>query len=420
MNRWISWTLKVLLASFTFLHMLPGSTSLTVHAYAFVDVNLISMENESVLPHQTVVVVRDQIVAITPVSKLPLPANVIRINGANAYLIPALTDMHVHLSTEYDLIQYLRYGVTTVRNMNGTPQHLIWRDEIARDERIGPQIVTAGPCVGELPAQWADSSIDVCMNTTVMDQHLAGYDFIKVYDNLPISAHCCLMDAARAYGMDVVGHVPDGMPLADILTSGQRSIEHLEGYGGVPADQLLQIIEETVRNEVWNCPTLTIWQRLHATEGASSAARDALTDYAAHNTRTLLCLPPRCDTQGYTLDPPSAQRLQLVAQLHKAGALLLLGTDAPMLCTVPGFSVHQELQNFVDAGLTPFDALKTATVNPAIFWNQLDERGTVSVGKEADLLLLRANPLDDIRATQEIIGVMVNGEWFASPSCIGQ
>jgi imidazolonepropionase-like amidohydrolase len=120
------------------------------------------------------------------------------------------------------------------------------------------------------------------------------------------------------------------------------------------------------------------------------------------------------------LDPPSAQRLQIVAELHKAGALLLLGTDAPMLCTVPGFSVHQELQNFVDAGLTPFDALKTATLNPAIFWNQLDERGTVSVGKEADLLLLRANPLDDIRATQEIIGVMVNGEWFASPSCIGQ
>ena len=137
MNRWISRTLKVLLASFIFLHMLPGSTILTVHAYAFVDVNLVSMENESVLPHQTVVVVSDQIVAIAPVSKLPLPANVIRIHGANAYLIPALTDMHVHLSTEYDLIQYLRYGVTTVRNMNGTPQHLIWRDEIARNERIG-------------------------------------------------------------------------------------------------------------------------------------------------------------------------------------------------------------------------------------------------------------------------------------------
>ena len=101
--------------------------------------------------------------------------------------------------------------------------------------------------------------------------------------------------------------------------------------------------------------------------------------------------------------------------MHKAGAPLLLGTDAPMLCTVPGFSTHQELRNFVAAGLTPFEALKTATVNPAVYWNQLDERGTVSVGKQADLLLLRANPLVDISATQDIIGVMVNGQWYSVP-----
>lgn len=179
-------------------------------------------------------------------------------------------------------------------------------------------------------------------------------------------------------------------------------------------------IAATSAAQVWNTPTLTIWQRFRPSVGEAGPAQTAMRRYAAWHAKSTLCTPADFHARAYALGPVSTQRREIVAALHAAGAPLLLGTDAPHLCTIPGYSVHQELQNFVDAGLTPYDALRTATVNPARYWGEFATRGTVAVGKEAELLLLRRNPLADVTATQEIVGVMHGGEWLTPSDLLAQ
>ena len=406
------------LIALTFCSLLPAAGGHASHALslaappsAIVDVNVVTMDVDAVLPRQTVIIAAGRIVALGPVDTVAVPAGATVIDGAGRYLMPALTDMHVHVETPADLRFYLAYGVTTVRNMNGRPQHLRWRDEIAQGTRVGPRMVTAGPCMGELPCA-CDGVTAAAYAARVAAQQAQGYEFIKVYDYLPADAYAAVLAAASELDLDVVGHVPDTVRLDRVLASGQRSIEHLDGYSSLQADDRPALIAQTVEHGVWNTPTLVIWQRFRPADCALSPAQLAMRRYAAHHAKSTLCTPADFATRAYALGPVSAQRRDLVAALHAAGAPLLLGTDAPHLCTVPGYATHQELQNFVDAGLTPYAALRTATVNPARFWHELDTRGTVAVGKVADLLLLRADPLADVRATLEIVGVMQDGVWM--------
>ena len=225
-----------------------------------------------------------------------------------------------------------------------------------------------------------------------------GYDFIKVGDGLSASELAAVVDAAGEQGLDVVGHVPDGMSVAGALSSGLRSIEHLDGLAGLTPEALSSLLPQIVANDVWFCPTLTIWQHFEPVDGEKSHAQIALADYTENTSRASRCLADASGDSSYALSRPSDNRLALVSQLHSAGVPLLLGTDAPFLCATPGVSVHQELANFVEAGLSPYEALRTATHNPALFLGELDDFGTVEVGKRADLLLVGRNPLEDVSA----------------------
>lgn len=386
---------------------------------AIVNVHVVTMAGPDLLPGQTVIVADGHITAIGPTDSVAISPDTHVIDGAGGYLMPALTDMHVHVETEQDLLFYLAYGVTTVRNMNGRPHHLRWRGEVDQGARLGPRIVTAGPCLGELPHAWTNATPDD-ITAAVAAQKTAGYDFIKVYDHLPASLYGHVLRAAAAHGMTVAGHMPDGVPPMDVIASGQRTIEHLDGYCNLQPHQLPDAIAATSAAQVWNTPTLTIWQRFRPSVGEAGPAQTAMRQYAAWHAKSTLCTPADFHARAYALGPVSTQRREIVAALHAAGAPLLLGTDAPHLCTIPGYSVHQELQNFVDAGLTPYDALRTATVNPARYWGEFATRGTVAVGKEAELLLLRRNPLADVTATQEIVGVMHGGEWLTPSDLLAQ
>ncbi|MEZ4660129.1 MAG: amidohydrolase family protein [Caldilineaceae bacterium] len=385
-------------------------------AIAFMNVNVIPMDSERILTDQ-IVIVRDGIIArMGPSPSIQPPTDAYVIDAQGQFLMPGLADMHVHLREEHYLLLMLANGVTTVRNMAGTPQILEWRAQIAAGSRLGPQIFTAGPFLDEVPMYDEynkEFETPEGAARVVAAQKALGYDFIKVYDGLRPSSYLNIVRAAQSVNMPVVGHAPDAMTIGQVLAAGQRSIEHLDGYFGIYAEELPAAIALTVEKEVWNCPTLIMLQRFEAIGGPCTEVQQEILAYVPEWVRDSWYLPKDFPEHGYEYAATHAAYCQLVRNLHEAGAHLLLGTDAPEPCAAPGFSVYHELQNLADCGLTPFEALQTATVEAARFLRRRDELGTVAPGQRADLILLAANPLEDVRNVRQQVGVMVHGQWFS-------
>ncbi|MFN8442837.1 MAG: amidohydrolase family protein [Caldilineaceae bacterium] len=385
-------------------------------SYVIFDVNVIPMTGEIILPHQTVVIANHRILQIAPVTATPIPAGSQLIDGRNHYLMPGLADMHIHLNREYYLSLLVANGITTVRNMKGTPEILAMRQRIANGELLGPRIYTAGPILNEVPydqpSQRILSTLDGAEHI-VAEQKADGYDFIKVYDGLSGSAYQNVTKAAQEFGIKVAGHVPDGMSVLQIIEAGQQSIEHLDGYCTLEESQLAAIAQQTANAGVWNCPTITAFQPLQPVAGTRTYVQQEMFDYIPTLTLKIWFLPKDFREQAYNYASINPVQRNIIQALHKAGALLLAGTDAPMPCAVPGFALQQELKNLTEAGLTAYEALQTATYNPARFLNTLDKFGTVTVGSEADLILLNANPLDDVANLRQIDGVMLQGCWLS-------
>ncbi|MEZ4710342.1 MAG: amidohydrolase family protein [Caldilineaceae bacterium] len=374
------------------------------------------MDSERILVDQTVIVREGKIARMGPSELVEAPVNAYIIQAQGEYLMPGLDDMHVHLREEHYLLLMLANGVTTVRNMAGTPQILEWRAQIAAGSRLGPQIFTTGPFLDEAPMygecnhEFETPEGAACV---VAAQKALGYDFIKVYDGLRPSSYLNIVRAAQSINMPVVGHAPDAMTIGQVIEAGQRSIEHLDGYFGLYADELPAAIALTVEKELWNCPTLIMLQRLEATGGACTEVQHEILAYVPEWVRDSWYLPKDFPEHGYEYGATHNAYCQLVRDLHQAHAKLLLGTDAPEPCAVPGFAVQQELQNLTDCGLTPFAALQTATVNAAEFLGRRHEFGTIAPGQRADLILLTANPLEDVDNVRQQEGVMVHGQWFS-------
>lgn len=395
--------------------LVAASNGITGNLTAFIDVNVVTLATEQILWRQTVLVANQRIVAIGPVDQVVVPAGAMRIPGAGKFLMPGLADMHVHLRKDYYLLLLLHNGVTLVRNMDGLPIHLTWRTEIAARQRLGPQIFTTGPIMAELPYYLPGPrpfSTVAGASQSVAEQKALGYDFIKVHDGLSGSAYQNIVTAAHTYNIPVVGHVPDGLRVLDVVAAGQRSIEHLDGYANFYEDQLPMLLTALVDQQVWSTPLLSCFQLLEPTGGPPTDFQRAVLAVIPDLTTEFGDLPTDFAETGYGYTPVSQAKLHLVATLQAAGAPLLLGTDAPFPYTIPGFAVSQELENLVAAGLTPYAALRTATYNAARFVNRLNDLGTVTVGKRADLLLVNANPLVDVRNVRQITGVMVQGRWL--------
>jgi len=413
---------------------------------AFVNVAVVPMDSERVLEGQTVVVRRDRITAIGPVGKVRIPAGARRVDGRGKFLIPGLADMHVHADrgdsavTERELFLYIANGVTTTREMGFAPKGVLlsWRARAATGEVISPRIyVAAGPR--------SFNSVGVPARRFVEEAKAAGYDFIKVYgEDGPVLD--TIVTTARRVGLPIVGHAPSFMDsstaLQHALAAGYTSIEHLTGFEryltGRPGDwwwwnywndtafsvaDARQLLTDSAaiklramatamrRAGVWNCPTLAMYDAT-SVDAADWPELRYFTDSIAAKLRTL---------QAKYLSPPVREKAQValearravVRALRDAGAGLLLGTDKPAPFMLPGFAVHRELEAFVRAGLTPYEALATGTRNVAAYLGTLDSAGTIAIGKRADLVLLSGNPLDDIRHTMHPAGVMLGGRWLA-------
>jgi imidazolonepropionase-like amidohydrolase len=409
----------------------------------FINVNVIPMTSNTVLTARTVIVTDGKIARIGDVKSTAVPKDAIVVDGTDRFLMPGLAEMHAHVpgAASKDLNRVLRLftanGVTLIRGMLGEPSHLELREKIDAGEILGPRLVTSGPSFNGSsvtgPAQAA---------AMVEEQFKAGYDFLKIHPGLSLAEFDAIARAANERGMPFAGHVPEDVSVQQALAAGIATIDHLDGYmpalvvanddptggyGGFFGVYLAEFADEsaidtiaaaTADKGVWNVPTETLFEQLLSAEGSQRLADRPEMKYMPPGTLENWKL-----AKAQTMDDPqyNAQtvaraielRRKLIIALHRTGAGLLLGSDAPQVFNVPGFSVHRELAMMVDAGLSPFEALQTGTVYPASFLNIEDRIGTVQTGLDADLLLLDGNPLEDIANSRRVHGVMLRGRWLS-------
>lgn len=436
--------------------LLPGSAAgqaaaaPTSPTLAIVGAHVIPMTGQQrVLRDQTVIVHEGRIATIGPRGRTAVPPHAVEVDAAGKYLVPALADMHVHLEHFDDpayLQGFLVHGVAFVRNMDGRPNILEWKRDAANGTLLSPRIHTAGPILdGDPPARSDNRKVadGEEARRAVAEQADAGYDFIKLYTNVSPEVYGAIVEAAKARRLPVSGHVPRAVGFRRMLEDGVASIEHLGDFAdavraeGAELPQQAQglkrrlasaldstrtaaLASELARSGTWNVPTMV--QADRAVANASTLER-WLADPAVgavdqgmveHYWRgSVLRAGEGLDAEGWSLVARGrANRLAVVGAFHRAGVRMLVGTDTPQPFVVPGASVHEELANFVAAGMTPEQALAAATREAARFVGQDAAWGTVEVGKHADLLLLEADPLADIAATRSIVGVVAQGRWL--------
>jgi imidazolonepropionase-like amidohydrolase len=377
----------------------------------------------------------------------------VEVNGTGKYLIPGLWDMHVHMvfgdwfprGKEVTLPLFIANGITGVRDMGGELEVLQqWRKEISAGTLLGPRIVMSGPML-DGPKPRFPSSIAIKTpedgRRAVDDLKQRGADFIKLQSLIPRDAVFAIADEARRQQITFVGHVPDSVRASEASNAGQKSFEHLIGIfegsspledeflkGGKTEGKFLStydpklagaLFASLAKNQTWQCPTL-VWERGGNLLELSDFAHDPLAKYAPAFWKNVTWKRFTQEIMHDNTDDLATRHrfvdkeLQVVNAMHKAGIPFLAGTDTPPgVYIFPGFSLHQELQRFVAAGFTPLEALQTATLNPAKFLGMRDRLGTIEKGKLADLVLLDANPLENIRNTQAIAGVVVNGRYLS-------
>jgi imidazolonepropionase-like amidohydrolase len=405
-----------------------GRAANSYQALAFLHVNVVPMNRDGVLEDQTVVVREGKIAELGPSASVRVPAGARIIEAKGKYLIPGLTDAHVHVQTPTEFPLFLANGVTTVFNLNGRPAHLEWRKQIAAGEMLGPTMVTTGPTFAS--AHTAEEAVRM-----VDEQAALGYDGVKIYNQVSKAEYPALIAEAKRKGMLLMGHVAREPDFELTLASGQ-SIAHLEEFtytyfNPQHDDNNSHIVYDearipgavalTVQSGVSVIPTLSTYASI--VEQAMNLDNFLRRSDLKYDSPWILAsLQPATNRykNGFTAasyprirDSLALQR-KLLKALQDAGVPLMAGTDASDVGPVAGFGIHDELQEFVNDGLTPFQALQTATVNPAKYFRRSQESGTIEAGKRADLVLLEQNPLADISNTRKISGVAVRGRWLSS------
>ncbi len=409
---------------------------------AIVNVNVIPMTSETVVAGQTVVVRDGRIEAIGDVESVRAPEEAVVVDGTDRYLMPGFVEMHAHVtSTEPDAVQplldlFLANGVTTIRGMLGRPTHLQLREDLAAGRQRGPRLITSGPSLNGNSVSSPEAGAGM-----VRAQHAAGYDFVKIHPGLSADEFNAIADQANELGMPFAGHVPVSVGVQGALDKGIATIDHLDGYmaamlpansdpsggyggffGVMLADQaevsrLDALVAATVEAGVANVATESLFEQLVNAEPAEELARRPESRFVSDETVARWIEAKNQTTNERGFEPEVAAlaidiRRQLILKLHEAGAVLLLGSDAPQIFQVPGFSLHHELELMVASGLTPYEALATGTTAPAEFLGT--GSGTVEIGAAADLVLLDANPLDDIGNTRRVHGVVAAGRWASA------
>ncbi len=398
--------------------------------YAFVNVNVVPMDEERVLTGYTVVVRGDRIVAMGPTGSVEIPGDAERIDGAGKYLMPGLAEMHGHTpvpngdpTTQFVndmMFLYAANGVTTVRGMLGARGQLELKRLANSGEIVGPTLYLAGPSFSagsvESPEQAAQR---------VRDQKGEGWDLLKVHPGLTAAEFDVMARTAAEVGIRFGGHVTADVGLVHAIEMGQQTFDHIDGYT-VYLDaedkpisdrgKLQEIVELTRQAGTWVVPTMVLWENgvLGLGNTEEMQAWPEMKYWPPNQVEAWATRHRRGQANAdFEIASIHAQnRIQILKALSDGGAGILMGTDSPQLFSVPGFSLHREMQAMADAGMNPWQVLVSGTRNVGEYFQAQDSFGTIAPGRRADLLLLEANPLDAVANVARRAGVMVRGHWM--------
>ncbi|QHT70420.1 amidohydrolase family protein [Rhodocytophaga rosea] len=438
--------LCILLFSLTF-RCTPSSPPLKEHSpekkasqkvFAIQQVNVIPMTSGgNILPNATVIIRNERIVSLNG----PIPAEAEIIDGKGKWLIPGLIDMHVHVPTDmhfgparptqgatlfFDtqdmMTPYIANGVTTIFELTAKAEHFGQRNEIARGDVIGPHMALAALINGgEGSGRVVNTASDG--RQAVRSAKAEGYEFIKVYSDLNVETYQAIIDEAKKQGLKTIGHIPNAfkgrleqafVPHFGMVAHGEEFSKQTNEYSEGDAQRFAQLAK---KNETWLSPTLTTMERiLTQVRSLDELRASPLLQYVhpllqskwlTANNYNRDTSPERVAHIGQLVD----FNVKLVRAFKKAGVPIVVGTDTGVSGVMAGFAVHDEIELLVKAGMTPLEALASATRLPASWLGIDNEVGTIEVGKRADLILLDADPLTDITNTRKIRGVFVNGRW---------
>ena len=397
-------------------------------AIAFEGVTVVPMDRERTLPDYTVVVRGDRIVAVGPDGGVVVPEGAARVDGRGRWLVPGLAEMHGHVPppsapaelAEETLFLYVSQGVTTVRGMLGAPGQIDLRARANSGEILSPTLYLAGPSFNGTSVSSPEQA-----EAMVRQQAAEGWDLLKVHPGLTRAEYDALAETAAAVGLRFGGHVPADVGIEHALAMGQETFDHVDGYaealgaraGPIDPDRLDALVHQSRGAGAWIVPTMALWETI-----LGALPLDTLRAYPE------LAYVPPAQVAAWTaaveriqaadgFDAEAVGRLvagrnEILRALHAGGVGVLLGTDAPQLFSVPGFSLHRELPRMAAAGMSPYEILRSGTALVGEHFADKDAFGLVAPGHRADLLLLDADPLADAAHLGQIAGVMVRGRWL--------
>jgi imidazolonepropionase-like amidohydrolase len=405
--------------------MVPAASLAPVPADTLIidNVTIIDVVSGRLLQHKTIVVEGNRIARIQNSNDASRAAATL--DGTGMYVIPGMWDMHIHAYFTNDTARFhntsevmyplfIASGITGIRDMGSNLDAVLAaRDSINAHQLIGPRILTSGPML-DGPTSRYQAAIKVGTaeeaRAAVRMLKQRGVDHIKVQSLVPRDAYFAIADEAERQGLKFEGHVPRAITGLEAIAAHQYSFEHLIGV----SDTNTTLLAELSKNGVWQCPTM-----FHSLNNLNDFATDPGIPYwpraaVAGWRRTAMAQAQQSDSAGKVQTDRVARRLTFVRKLYDMNIPLLAGTDSPQgFDLIPGPSVHRELVNFVRGGLTPLQALQTATINPAKFFDKAKDWGTVEVGKVADFVVLQRNPLENITNTLSVVATVADGRYYS-------
>lgn len=408
-------------------------------SYAIINVHVIPMtEDGLILENQTVIISEGRISEIIEADKIKFGPNTPVIDGTGKYLIPGLAEMHGHVPpthppanfpafynedyVESTLFLYVSAGITTVRGMLGYDHQLELKEKVSSGEYIGPNLYLAGPSFNGNTVSSPDQARE-----KVRQQVEEGWDLLKIHPGLTLEEYNAMADEANKLGIRFGGHVPEAVGIERAIEAGQETMDHIDGYvahlqafeGAELESKMDEIIQKTKEHSVWIVPTQALWETIIGAADYETmqnydelkfipqAVRNSYNAFVANNIEG----NPELDREAAKEHAELRQRF--LEEMNKAGVNILMGTDAPQLFSVPGFSIHRELPYMKKAGMTNYEILHSGTKAVGEYFSNEDDFGTIEEGKRADLILKDSNPLESLDAIQNHSGVMVSGLWLS-------